>query len=541
MTKAQRVKYALAAPVFVLATVIAQFSTTTLVSAAPVTWDGGAGDGLFSSAANWSNDTVPTNGDALIFDASDLGSQDVTVTNDISSLSVSGITLSGTASGYGNWVVQGSSLAVTGAISNTSVYNGSPRSLSLPNITLGGNVAVTGVVNFSTVNVGTNTFTLNGASNSCGATLGSLAGSGTVVVNGFGYGTAESGSSSFTGAINITSGTFVVRSAAHVNNASGITTSGSGNLVFGALANNSFAVPVTLGGSGHIVANQNTGGCSGSTPQEVYTTTLTGPITLNSDYKFSGENNLAITGTYNANGHSISVEQGSIGSITTPQGTVEPQPFTTELNGDSPNGWAEVSNKETAILNGSRGTISVEKGGILKGTGTVGVLYNYGTLNPGNSPGKMTVLESYIEQGTYQVEIQNKDLYDQLVVGAEDDTYDAVELQQGAKLDVQLYGDWDIKSGDKFTIVNNVSSDPVEGTYEGLAEGAQFVVNGVTFSISYVGGDGNDIVLTSHTTVTAPNTGVLQVVKSNPAIVAVLGIASAVAIMALALCRKSNR
>jgi len=51
-------------------------------------------------------------------------------------------------------------------------------------------------------------------------------------------------------------------------------------------------------------------------------------------------------------------------------------------------------------------------------------------------------------------------------------------------------------AGQKFTLIDNDGSDAVIGTFAGLPEGAVFDVSGVDFSISYHGGDGNDVVLT---------------------------------------------
>src|SRR5207253_1724260 len=51
-------------------------------------------------------------------------------------------------------------------------------------------------------------------------------------------------------------------------------------------------------------------------------------------------------------------------------------------------------------------------------------------------------------------------------------------------------------AGTTFTIINNDGSDAVTGTFSGLAEGATVTFSGQTFTISYVGGTGNDVVLT---------------------------------------------
>ncbi len=56
--------------------------------------------------------------------------------------------------------------------------------------------------------------------------------------------------------------------------------------------------------------------------------------------------------------------------------------------------------------------------------------------------------------------------------------------------------------GTTFVIINNDGSDAVTGTFNGLAEGALFSAGGSFFRISYVGGSGNDVVLTANTSPT---------------------------------------
>jgi uncharacterized repeat protein (TIGR01451 family) len=51
-------------------------------------------------------------------------------------------------------------------------------------------------------------------------------------------------------------------------------------------------------------------------------------------------------------------------------------------------------------------------------------------------------------------------------------------------------------TGDAFTLINKTSSGAVTGTFNGLAEGATFVVQGRNYQITYTGGDGNDVVIT---------------------------------------------
>lgn len=54
------------------------------------------------------------------------------------------------------------------------------------------------------------------------------------------------------------------------------------------------------------------------------------------------------------------------------------------------------------------------------------------------------------------------------------------------------------KVGDEFQIIRNDGTDPVNGTFNGLLEGAVVTLDGVSYTISYRGGDGNDVVLTSN-------------------------------------------
>jgi autotransporter-associated beta strand protein len=50
--------------------------------------------------------------------------------------------------------------------------------------------------------------------------------------------------------------------------------------------------------------------------------------------------------------------------------------------------------------------------------------------------------------------------------------------------------------GQSVTLIDNLGTNPITGTFAGLPEGATLTANGQEFTISYVGGDGNDVVLT---------------------------------------------
>src|SRR5262249_22161161 len=54
-------------------------------------------------------------------------------------------------------------------------------------------------------------------------------------------------------------------------------------------------------------------------------------------------------------------------------------------------------------------------------------------------------------------------------------------------------------TNDAFTIINKTSGGAVTGTFNGLPEGGTFTDGGRTYQITYVGGDGNDVVVTDIT------------------------------------------
>ncbi|HYF96544.1 MAG TPA: hypothetical protein VD947_00735 [Patescibacteria group bacterium] len=174
-----------------------------------------------------------------------------------------------------------------------------------------------------------------------------------------------------------------------------------------------------------------------------------------------------------------------------------------------------VVDKETLIVNGKIGNIAIQSGGILKGTGTVGVLdvLAGGTVAPGLSPGCLNAGNTTIA-GIFEAEIGGTTVctgYDQLkVTGTVDVT--------GGTLSTKMFNDFKPSVGNTFTILDNDGSDAITGTFANLAEGATFEVDGIVFKISYTGGSGNDIVLTVQSVPAAPNTGA-NLLQSNPLLV----------------------
>lgn len=146
----------------------------------------------------------------------------------------------------------------------------------------------------------------------------------------------------------------------------------------------------------------------------------------------------------------------------------------------------------TVVLNGTAVNDIYGLDGVLMGTGTCqGALgFILGAFMPGNSIGTFSVggALGFLSPIAKLVIEVNGYTGDQVVVNGPVDIFD---------------GDLDVKGvplkGAEFTIIDLTSTDPVTGAFNGLPEGAQFTSGGYEYRITYVGGDGNDVVLTALT------------------------------------------
>lgn len=147
----------------------------------------------------------------------------------------------------------------------------------------------------------------------------------------------------------------------------------------------------------------------------------------------------------------------------------------------------------------------IVNGGTLTGKGLVReVIQNAGVLNPGFGIGILTVTESTFlgDQSKLVVQINGATAgtqFDQLKTGVL-----ALGTAAHAKLDVRL--GFTPSVGQQFRIVNVTGNtllpaDQVFRDLQGnvLIEGASFLVDGLSFTITYKGGSGNDVVITRNT------------------------------------------
>ena len=192
---------------------------------------------------------------------------------------------------------------------------------------------------------------------------------------------------------------------------------------------------------------------------------------------------------------SVNINKGGTGSTGT-------SVLTISSGQSSPNyiGTFSVNNGTFAINQAFAGTPVVINGGVFAGTGSLGAVSTATTaakvINPGAPPksvGALNVTTINLGASTtaqFDLATPGQLKNDRIVAST------GVTLS-GASLQVNLVNQFFPLNGSKYTIVSNNGSAPVSGTFFGLPEGGTFSSGGATFAITYAGGDGNDVVITT--------------------------------------------
>jgi autotransporter-associated beta strand protein len=243
--------------------------------------------------------------------------------------------------------------------------------------------------------------------------------------------------------------------------------------------------------------------------------TVTGNLTLGAAAVFNLNNFGAsvgdLAGSGPANLGSATLTAGDDGASTTYAGSIGGSGGLTKtgtgtftLTGTSGYTGATTVSAGGLLVNGSiASNVTVSSGSTLGGSGTTGTatVSGGGSLTPGTSPGILNTGSLSLAGGSsYNIEVggNTPGSYDQ------DNVTGGVGLG-GATLNLSALGGYVPQAGDQYVLVSNDGSDAVNGTFAGLAEGAvvssNFLGSGLTASITYQGGDGNDVVLV----VTAPS------------------------------------
>ena len=312
------------------------------------------------------------------------------------------------------------------------------------------------------------------------------------------------------------------------------------------LANVTF--PITLGGgmgtTAPVINFFSSTDANGSFIATKYT--VSGQVTLLHDaVVYAGDKaTVDFNGAFSGAGFGLTKDPTSTGSVTfapssntssTVAGTpVNALKTTTVSTDQSSTNFSPVPN-ETLVVDGKAGYVTLLSGSKLMGSGTVGALYapSGSIVAPGHSPGCLASGNLTLG-GTYQAEIGGTDPctgYDQIKVTG------TVNLT-GSTLDATLYGGFVPKVGQSYTIIDNDAADAVTGTFTGIANGGTYSNQGVTYTVNYDGGDGNDVVLTvkavdATAVVKKPDTG-FALVSAHPLLALVTSTLAAAAILVAA-------
>ncbi len=464
---------------------------------AAVTWTGGAGDNNWDTAANWSTDSVPGPHDDVTINIPANVVHSDNVTDSINSLtSTEPLTISGGTL----------SIAAASTIDNT-------LSLTSGTLTDLGDLSVSGLVSLTS-----GTLSGSGALNADGGMLinpGYLNFEGCTINNpagqtatwngggsGLGYNIQVSDGSVFNNL-----GTFTITEVAGYLEATAGDNSSFNNMgtvsvtASGGQGEVYFDVPFNMIGGSFDVTD-------GTTATLSEGTSTGGAFSIGSGayLQLGGEFSTLSGGNFQNGDYSVdpTTTFSGTGNLSVPGSSTLILPAKYNFAGSTTDGG--VLQVDGSII-GSGMNVVV---GTLSGTGTVGAMsVEGGEVSPGDgsNPGILYVegpadFAAFITDGpgqpfsTLNVQLNGPTPgtgYSQLDVAG------AVDLEE-CTLNASL--GFTPANAEQFTIIKSTS--PIVGTFNGLPEGSLLTIGNTNFTISYHGGDGNDVVLTQTGTISTP-------------------------------------
>jgi fibronectin-binding autotransporter adhesin len=416
---------------------------TTRADAATKTWSAAPSDGNWSNGTNWVGGVAPVAGDDLVFPSA--SSLKVTNNDLAPGTTINSITVNSAYTLAGNAISLGAAGVICGSLSG-GPHIAVPIALS-SNVTmdigLGCDLRLDGVVSGPfgfTKSVATGVLELNGAN-------------------------------TFSGIVTVSGGLLVANTNLALGQADG--TPATGTVVLAGAALDVFTSTVasewlSLAGTGPFGSNA---AFYNATPA-----TWTGPIVLTADATLSNSHPFTLSGPIGGNFILTKVGNG---------------PLTLAAN----NTYQQTDVEDGSLyVNGSQTATSVNlNGGLIGGTGASGDIYSSaGTVSPGLSPGAFSSTNVQLDpSSTFAVEINGTapgSGYDQLIVTGQ-------IILSGAALTGST--GFVPSPGATFVVINNSGTQPIGGTFNGLAQGATVTLGSQAYSIDYNGGDGNDVVLTA--------------------------------------------
>ncbi len=436
------------------------------------TWTGAGANALWSNPQNWATNIAPQSGDALYFPP---GALQITNQNDyVTNTFFDAITIGGV-----NYRLTGNIIAVLDGCTATNASG--TNTLALPmailtNMTI--RCTAAGATLAFAAPIDNNSRRLFFAGNGTILGLGPVIGLGDLELAGPGVAELR-GTNTYTGETKVSGGRLRFQNS-----------------------------PLGQDGGGVVITNSAILELSATT-NVTEDFTISGTILFTNAAAFSVQGNFDFptnqTGTFNVATGAVAsvfpsfshdaggpVKQG-LGDLYVSAGDLQKDVYTGSF---AINAGRVIFDSHAKSLASDFGAFVVNSGAMLAATGIVNhVTVNAGgTLAPGlfNGVGVLTVSGglSFSPGGTLVVDLQGVSPlldFDTLIVNGTVNLNDAtlrVALGYDAVLDSQ------------YQIISNDGTDPVIGTFAGLGEGATFGTTNGTFEITYVGGDGNDVVLT---------------------------------------------
>ena len=217
-------------------------------------------------------------------------------------------------------------------------------------------------------------------------------------------------------------------------------------------------------------------------------------VSLGSNNLTTGSNNLSTT-------FSGVIEDGGFGGSLTKigNGTLVLSGENTYSGGTTIQGGKLLINNTTGSGTGS-GPVQVNAGqlggsGVISGDVTIGdASHRRGTLSPGDSGQSCDTLTiqsalTFQSDGNYKFNLDTRTATSDSVVA------NGVTINSGARFGFGGIGHRRLPIGTVFTVIENISPNPVTGTFSNLPDQSTFT-KGNTYQASYQGGDGNDLTLT---------------------------------------------
>ncbi len=212
-----------------------------------------------------------------------------------------------------------------------------------------------------------------------------------------------------------------------------------------------------------------------------------------------GSNNLdtTFTGTIREHGGSVDGKNGSVTKIGSGSLT---------LTGANSYGGGTTIESGQLLVNNSTGSATGKgpiqvNGGQLAGNGNITGSVAVGT---GSGPGAALAPETPDDEpATLSIEALltfNSDATYVCRVDSETATAATVAANgvtiSGAEFSLQDVGGLSLDAGTVFTVIENISANPIIGTFANLPDGGTISAGSNTFQATYTGGDGNDLTLT---------------------------------------------